>query len=176
MIKYESTTEDEARVGLRFNYRPGVSRDAPLVVLVHGRAGNRGVMWTFERSIPGECHVVAFEAFLHDPIGGWSWWDMAVPGSKREAIHHAAERFQRALRAFIDFYGLDPRVLVGAGFSQGSVLLSAVTLLQIVPFDGLAILAGYVYRPSEAESLNQNITVNHPTVNHKPTVFVAHEH
>jgi phospholipase/carboxylesterase len=163
MTRHESTSSEEAVVGLRFLYRPAASPQAPLVVLVHGRAGNRSVMWTFERSIPETCHVVSFEAFLQDPIGGWSWWDMTAPGSRHGAIVYAAQKLRGSLEAFKALYALDPSSLVGLGFSQGSVLLSAVTLRGLTAFDAVAILAGMVYQPSESLNLAK-----------KPEFFVAH--
>lgn len=163
MNRYESTPGDEARIGLRFLYRAGADRYAPLVVFIHGRAGNRSVMWPFERGVPEHCHIVSFEAFLPDPIGGWSWWDMQTPGSKREAIHYAANKFTNSLAAFIAHYGLEPRARIGLGFSQGSVLLSAVTLLELTPFDGIGILAGFVFLPERKPSIAERLSV-----------FVAH--
>ncbi|MFN4894655.1 MAG: alpha/beta hydrolase [Pseudomonadota bacterium] len=163
MNRHESTESEEALTSLKFIYRSGAHASAPLVVLVHGRAGNRSVMWTFERSIPEECHVVAFQAFLPDVLGGWSWWDMTTPGSKRDAILAAAGRFSRALKAFVDLYRLTPTKIVGMGFSQGSVLLSAVALRGFADFDGVAVLAGFVFLPGEP-----------PSIPKKPAILVAH--
>lgn len=163
MSRHESTTNEEARTGLKFIYRHGAHPGAPLVVLIHGRAGDRSVMWTFERSIPPECHVVSFQAFLPDPLGGWSWWDMTTPGSKRDSILGAAGRLAAALRAFIDLYQLTPSRCVGLGFSQGSVLVSALALRGFFSFDGVGVLAGFVFQPAESLALEK-----------KPTVFVAH--
>ena len=150
-------------MGLRFLYRPGIDPSAPLVVLIHGRAGNRSVMWTFERVIPEGAHVVSFEAFLADPIGGWSWWDMTASGSRQEAIMYASQKLRGSLDAFMTLHALKPSRLVGLGFSQGSVLLSAVSFLGLVGFDAIAILAGFVYLPSDANGLKK-----------LPDVFVAH--
>lgn len=163
MTRRESTTAEEAAAGLKFLYRPGADANSPLVVLVHGRAGNRGVMWTFERNIPAECHVVSFEAFLHDPLGGWSWWEMTTPGSKREAIVYAAHKLKAALQGFLKHQALQPRFLMGIGFSQGSVLVSATVSLQLIPFDAIGVLAGFVFLPDEGVRLIR-----------LPSVFIAH--
>jgi predicted esterase len=163
MIRRESTVAEEGVVGLKFLYRPGASTDSPLVVLVHGRAGNRGVMWTFERNVPSDSHVVAVEAFLPDALGGWSWWDITTPGSQKEAIVYAAHKLKTFLEGFVRLHGLGPRRLMGIGFSQGSVLVSAATSLQLIPFDAIGVLAGFVYLPDEGVHLNKI-----------PHVFVAH--
>jgi len=150
MTRHESNPNEEAAVGLRFLYRPGANATAPLVVLVHGRAGDRTVMWMFERGIPADCHVVAFEAFLPDALGGWSWWDMSVSGSKREAILFAADRLTRGLERFLSLYSLTPSCRIGLGFSQGSILVSGVALQRLFEFDGVGVLAGAVFRPIES--------------------------
>lgn len=163
LARHESTPTEEQCVGLSFLYRAGASRAAPLVILVHGRAGDRSVMWMFERSVPQDCHVLSLQAFLPDPLGGWSWWDMTAPGSKKDAILHAADRLTQALTAFVTMHNLEPSRMVGMGFSQGSMLVSAVALGDLFPFDGIAVLAGFVLLPTEQPSLRK-----------KPHVFVAH--
>lgn len=162
-MRHESTTTEESQTGLSFLYRQGASPTAPLVVLVHGRAGNKGVMWTFERCLPEGCHIVSFEAFLPDPIGGWSWWEMTPEGSRREAITHAVARFSRAVGGFCELYSLTPSHALGIGFSQGAVLLSNATLTGATSFEGIALLAGFTLFPSEA-----------PVTSRLRSVFVAH--
>jgi phospholipase/carboxylesterase len=157
--RYESNSADESVVGLKFLYRPGVEPTAPLVVLVHGRAGNRGVMWTFERVIPEHCHVVSFEAFLPDPLGGWSWWDMTAEGSKRDAIGLAAHKLQQSMRAFLDLRGLKPCRSVALGFSQGSGVITAATFLGLGSFDAVAVLAGFVFLPEVVPDHAKSIPV-----------------
>jgi phospholipase/carboxylesterase len=163
MPRQDSTPNEELATGLKFTYRPGANASAPLVVLIHGRAGDRSVMWTFERIIPEQCHIIAFQAFLPDQLGGWSWWDMTEAGSKREAILAAAGRLSRALRAFLSLYQLNPARYVGLGFSQGAGLLSAVALGGMFDFDAIAVLAGFVFQPSEGVKLKK-----------RPRVFIAH--
>lgn len=167
MHRRESTPEEEQVTGLRFLYRGGAASTSPLVVLVHGRAGNRSVMWSFERLIPAGCHVVSFEAFLPDPIGGWSWWDISDGGAqvaKGERIALAAGRLTRAIEAFVAHQGLAPKRVVGAGFSQGSFLLSTVSLRGFFAFSGVAILAGGLLRE----------TMEIGEVKYHPRFFVAH--
>lgn len=162
-MRAPSTPEAEEYVGLKFVDRPGASARSPLVVLVHGRAGNRDVMWSFERAIPPGAAVVAFEAFLPDPVGGYSWWDFLAPGSKREAIASAAKRLSFAVERFIDLEGLEPSQVVALGFSQGAVLLSSAVLSGDLNLAGLGLLAGLVPTPHEP-----------PQILGSPKVFVAH--
>lgn len=163
-MRAPSTPEAEEFVGLKFVDRPGASSRSPLVVLVHGRAGNREVMWSFERAVPPEAAIVAFEGFLPDPLGGFSWWDFQAPGSKRAAITSAAKRLSFALERFIELEGLEPSRTVGLGFSQGAVLLSDAVLSGELSLSGLGLLAGLVPTPE----------VKPHIAGAPPKVFVAH--
>lgn len=162
-MRQESTQEEEARVGLKFSYREGVAKDSPLLVMVHGRAGDRSVMWAFERVVPSAWHIVSFQAFEPDPIGGWSWWHMTENGARRPIIHQAARRLSAAIQAFCQVRRIAPAHLIGIGFSQGGVLISTGTFEGILEFEAIGILAGFVVLPQETGSLK-----------HKPRVFVAH--
>lgn len=175
--RHESTASEEARIGLKFLYRPGANPFAPLVVLVHGRAGNRGVMWTFERTIPEHCHVVAFEAFLPDPLGGWSWWDMTQAGPKREAIALAAKKLHDALTAFVDLRGLSPQKSIALGFSQGSGVITAASFLGIHIFSAVGVLAGFVFLPESvpAEARGVSVFIAHGTLDETVLVEKARQ-
>lgn len=176
-MRHESTSALESHTGLAFVYRAGASATAPLVVLVHGRAGNKGVMWTFERCIPDNCHIVSFEAFLPDPIGGWSWWEMTPEGSRRDAITRAVDRLSRAVGAFRDLYSLIPSRALGIGFSQGAVLLSNASLSGAISLNGVALLAGFALFPSETpvNSTLRSVFVAHGTADETISVNRARE-
>lgn len=162
-MRHSSTSEEDLFVGLKFLYRAGAHRDSPLVVLVHGRAGTREVIWTFERSVPASAAVVSFQAFLPDPLGGFSWWDMESIEDRALAIRRAAGKVSFAVERFTELFELTPRKLYGIGFSQGSVLLSAAILTGALRLDGLAILAGFVPKPDDSVRLLG-----------LPDVFLAH--
>lgn len=162
-MRIPSTPAAEEHVGLSFVNRPGASARSPLVALVHGRAGNREVMWSFDRCIPKGVAVVSFQAHLPDPIGGFSWWDFEGTESKREAISAASKRVSYALERFIDLEGLAPSGTVALGFSQGAVLLASGVLLGDLALDGLGLLAGFAPRPDGPAVLRGH-----------PKVFIAH--
>ncbi len=88
---------------------------------------------------------------------------MTTAGSKKEAILHAAGRLSRALEAFLGLYRLAPKKRIGMGFSQGSGLLSAIALRGFFDFDGIAVLAGFIFQPSELVPSGET-----------PSIFVAH--
>jgi len=165
-MKQEGDSVDVEDIGLAFNYRLASEHNAPLVVFVHGRAGNRNVMWTFERCVPPSWSIVSFQAFLPDPIGGWSWWKMTDSGNSRTAIMQACERLSQALSRFLVRFSLQPQLRLGCGFSQGAVLVSAAGLSGAVCFDGFAVLAGFFFLPKEIDgstALPQRVFVAHGT-------------
>ena len=88
---------------------------------------------------------------------------MSQSGSRRDAIILAAGRLTRAIENFVRLYSLRPERVIGMGFSQGSVLLSAVALRGFVEFDGIAVLAGFVFQPETPL-----------TIAKVPSVFIAH--
>jgi phospholipase/carboxylesterase len=168
-MRHTSTPEQEDFVGLRFLSRAGESPEAPLVVLVHGRAGSREVIWTFERSLPPAVAVVSFQAFLPDSVGGWSWWQIEGSAEERaQGAATAAARLTESIERFIELYDLRPRALLGIGFSQGSALLSRVLLEGRVPFAGLAFLAGFVVREASIAEAQA------PVAAVQPSIFMAH--
>jgi phospholipase/carboxylesterase len=165
IARRESTIGEEGVVGLKFFYRQGATPTSPLAVFVHGRAGNRGVMWTFDRVIPQDYHIVSFEAFLPDPIGGWSWWHVsgAPSESKKEEIVYAAHKLRHAVESLQGLLGIAPEKMIALGFSQGGILVSAATFLELLPFAAIGVLASSLFLPNDL-----------PEFRCRPRVFVAH--
>lgn len=162
-MRQHSDSQQEDFVGLRFIYRLCGDPSAPLVILVHGRAGNAQVMWAFDRTLPERANVVSFEAFLPDALGGFSWWDMASEKPIEPEIIRARDRVHFAIERYVELFSLYPSKTIGVGFSQGSVLLSAAILTGVLQLDGLAILAGFVSRLGEPSLIRG-----------RPEIFVAH--
>jgi predicted esterase len=161
-MKQYSTIEEEQEVGLRFAFRPGARSNSPVVLLIHGRAGNRDVMWAFQRTIPADSAIVSFEAFNADRIGGYSWWDVSQLGNVHQGILLAGERLAAAWERFREKKQLSPSKVLAIGFSQGAILISASAFLGQCAFDGIGLLAGFPYLVDDEF---------HPTK--IPTVFMA---
>lgn len=155
------TPEAQRALGLSHKYRCGADSTAPLVVFVHGRAGTEDVMWAFRRCVPDGFSIIAPQAPLPDPVGGYSWWNIATT-DPREGGTDAAAILSRFIEAAKEFYGLTPRTVIGCGFSQGAGALS-VALQRGVPFGGVALLAGFVVELDDA-SLKDTAT----------RIFMAH--
>lgn len=123
-------------------------QEAPLVVFVHGRAGNIKVMDAFKNVIPKDVSILAVQAPLKDPEGGFRWWHFD------KATHHTADIQESAIRAADDFIvwltnflieeNLKPRQVLALGFSQGAALLSCAIQKNHHLFAGVALLAGFV--------------------------------
>lgn len=139
-----STSAEEYRIGLPFTYRAAEDPAAPLFVLIHGRAGNRDVMWLFERALPKDAAIVSFQAPQIDPIGGFSWWDITTPGSSLRFAPKACDLVASTLSHFLSYFQLSPRKSIALGFSQGAALLSVGLQSGALAFDGFGLLAGFV--------------------------------
>ncbi len=160
MIPLISEEPAEQATGLTHRLLLDSDPSAPLVVLVHGRAGNAEVMWAFRRAFPDGCSFIAPQAFLVDVVGGWSWWDISQ--SSRENITRAISKLDQFIVRAQEHYQLKPRCLIGVGFSQGAGLLSALMQRSVERFRAVALLAGFVLKEPE------------PALKSRPDVFVAH--
>ncbi len=141
--------------------------EAPLVYLVHGRAGNFDVMWTFKRAIGNSCNIIAPQAFIpenltSDTAGGFSWWLLNKEADNRGAINAAAARLVDFMDQAEDLYNLNPRKRIAFGFSQGAALLSLIAQQKPEKFDAMAMLAGFVVESVVEKDKNL------------PNLFMAH--
>lgn len=153
--------------GLQHKLVLSSDRSAPVVFLVHGRAGTYNVMWTFRRCVPDECTIIAPQAFLPDTVGGFSWWSVAPDEQKpREQIEYAEERLKQFFERALDYYRLTPRVRLALGFSQGGGLLSKLLQRNPRAFGGIGLLASFVLKemglPTDWQS-NTRIFMAHGT-------------
>ena len=139
-----STPNEVDQIGLQFSFRQGETPSVPLFVLIHGRAGNRDVMWLFERALPKDAAIVSFQAPQIDPIGGFSWWDVTVSGASLRFAPSACALVAQALSRFLKHFELTPRKSIALGFSQGAALLSVGAQTGALCFDGFGLLAGFV--------------------------------
>ena len=138
---------------LNSRFQEGASKVAPLVILVHGRAGNKDVMWTFKRYLPEGAWVLAVEAPIIDPIGGFSWWiiedasgNRIIP--ERSEIINSIDIFCSDIEEFRKINQLTGPVY-GIGFSQGGGLLSIVAQDARNQFEKIGLLASFIYQKTE---------------------------
>ena len=164
--------------GLVCKYLPIESDSAPLITLIHGRAGNVDVMWTFRRSFPDGVNIVSVEAPIPDKEeGGFSWWE--IYESKEIGFEQKTDGL-RLITEFIDRFksdhGLNPSVQLAAGFSQGAGMLSLLIQQDDNMFAGAALLAGFVL-PQEIslEPKKTDIFVAHGTLDETISIEKAKE-
>ncbi|RMG43618.1 MAG: hypothetical protein D6719_03520 [Candidatus Dadabacteria bacterium] len=158
---FTAESSAESALGLKFKGRITDDPEAPLVFMVHGRAGNYDVMWAFRRTVPDSFHILTPQAPFADSIGGYSWWHVDRQDSlQTEGI--------AALKSFIlkapEYYQLKPRAKIALGFSQGGAALSVVFQDHPGIFDGLGLLASFVLKKEEALV----------SLTHTAAVFIAH--
>lgn len=155
--------EQEAAAGLLYKIRPGDSAESPVAFLVHGRAGTFDVMSPFRRVIPAQWTIIAPQAPLADPIGGYSWWQVSEHGAVSDRAVEAAEGLARFSGAVLAQHVLTPRSVIALGFSQGAGTLSLWMRITTLPLAGVALLAGFAVHSERT-----------PLVTPKPKLFVAH--
>jgi phospholipase/carboxylesterase len=160
-LEYANQTE-VSEVGLVHARWIRAEESAPLVVMIHGRAGKAAVISAFAGSMPERTNLFAPQAGIPD-LDGFSWWPIEQRFDVSLAVA-AAEKVYTAVNAACHNYGINPRAFYLLGFSQGGAL--AATLFQLYPhvFSGLALLAGFVPRVLEQKVLSP----------HSRRVLIAH--
>lgn len=153
-IPLETGTEaDVEALGLQHTLRRHPDPLAPLVFLIHGRAGNYSVMSTFRKSFGDGFSILSPQAPFADSRGGYSWWE--VDKSREESDRQREEstvRLRQFIRAAPLRYGVAPRYLVGVGFSQGAALLSVIIQDEPKLFAGAGLLSGFVIPREKPDS------------------------
>jgi phospholipase/carboxylesterase len=138
--------------------------NAPIVYLIHGRAGNFDVMWTFRRCIPETFSIMAPQAQIPDPVGGFSWWQVQPILADRKTANDEATKLLNFFKEYEAKNNLKPKQRVAFGFSQGSAILSLILQQEPEFFTGVALLAGFVIEYGEADFQNKVL----------PRIFMAH--
>ena len=149
------------------------------IILLHGRAGDETLMWVFSRAIEQlDPVVVAPRALKKDPIGGYSWWNVAQALEQVESpsprittledLRPGLESLTNMALRLPDLYGVDPNLIFVVGFSQGGALAIASALNTPSLFCGVGLLASFV--PTSVQSKfgnscfsNLNVFMSHGT-------------
>lgn len=152
----------EEHLGLIHRYTLCADLTAPCVFLVHGRAGNVQVMWTFRRTLPEQVHVFSMQAPIVDPIGGFSWWDKSVGADYKGQTKTSLTLLEKFIRSAPAYYGITPSQSAALGFSQGAAMLSLIIQHDPALFSAVGLLSGLV--------------IQHDTASHLqlPAIFIAH--
>ncbi len=140
---------------------------APLVVMVHGFAGDETSMWIFRQTIPAGVAIITPRAPLPLDEGGYMWfrYDRKRLQPQIESLADAQQQLSLFLERLPAHYPVDPTQLVLMGFSQGAMMCNHFIINNPDRALGVASLAGAVPLPPQNPHANQLGGV---------PVFVAH--
>lgn len=134
--------------------RPDEVGPYPVIVLLHGLAGNENSMWFFAPRLPKDHLLIAPRAIHPVPTGGYSW---RAHEPERPRFLPSLEDFRHSLEALdsllspTNFPVADFSRLHLVGFSQGAALSYAFALLHPQRVTSLVAMAGFI--PPGAEGL-----------------------
>lgn len=142
---------------------------APLVLMLHGWAGNEASMWIFKQTVPPGVAIVTPRAPVDLHNGGFAWFtydDHHRFQPKLPALAAALDQLAHFVHTLPRFYPVDPTRIVLMGFSQGAITLNGFILSNPTAAAGVASLAGAM--PPLANAKPQgNVLAGMP-------VFIAH--
>ncbi|GAB4459337.1 MAG: alpha/beta fold hydrolase [Anaerolineae bacterium] len=140
---------------------------APLVVMVHGFAGDETSMWIFRQTVPPGVAIVAPRAPIPLDAGGFVWfrYDRKRLQPQVESLDAAQQKLAHFLARLPAHYPVDPTQLVLMGFSQGAMMVNQFIINHPDEALGVASLAGAVPLPPQNPQSHQLGGV---------PVFVAH--
>lgn len=153
LISKEAESEVIEKTGLihRVYLPENRSKKNPLVVLVHGRAGDANVMWIFSKALVDlRPVIVSPQAVIRDQeMQGFNWWDITLGNQlsdeeKIKGIFAVAEKMEKFIEECHQVYGTNPEETYIAGFSQGGAVASCVGLIKPNFFKGVALLSSFI--------------------------------
>lgn len=160
------TTSIQEYAGIQSKAALRTDVTAPILYMVHGRAGTHDVMWAFRRTAPETFSLVAPQASVPDPIGGFSWWQVVPQPDPIDVSLARSETLLSFCREFEKSNSLNPTVRLAIGFSQGAALLSLAMQKAPAYFHGVGLLAGFVLEHPEKIASPDPLT--------EAEVFMAH--
>ncbi len=174
--------------GLRNSNVTGNVTGNVTVVLVHGRAGDCQVPWTFTRALNFDGTrplVVAPQAPHADVLGGFSWWsieapaefdpDRPRPATTSEQLMPALAGLEKFICSLPELYGAELGKIALVGFSQGAAMVASLSLLRPELFAGVAMLAGFIPKLVYEVGWQQIVPEFTPKKDAKlPRYFISH--
>ncbi|MDM8530293.1 hypothetical protein QUF63_03915 [Anaerolineales bacterium HSG25] len=117
----------------------------PIVILVHGYAGNEDVMWIFRQIIPNGVAIITPRAIIPLPENEYCWFEhdgehRVVPDPT--SLQHAIEVLHQFIIDLPNHYPVDLSQLVMMGFSQGAAMCNSLALVWPDLLQGVASIAG----------------------------------
>lgn len=131
---------------VRIPHHADFDSPVPVVVLVHGWAGNEAVMWLFARAVPEDVLVITPRAPVKLAEGKYVWFryrDRRLhpnPDSLREGV----DALTTFLQKIPDVYPVDSRRIVLVGFSQGAMMINSFVMARPKCTIGVASMGGFL--------------------------------
>lgn len=183
LISTEPAAEEIAAAGLIYRVHVPKPRPSgalnPLVVLVHGRAGDATLMWVFSKAVAAmKPLAIAPQAVRPDVKGGFSWWpvrdridtpEAALRAELFDEIMDGVERLKQFVRFAEKHYGTDPFQRYIIGFSQGAAVSATLAVREPQLFRGVGLLSGFI--PHAVQARVAEIEGHAAS---QPAFFIAH--
>jgi predicted esterase len=152
VVENQYNRESQEYKGVSLDYCAHFEPDAnlPIVYLVHGRAGNFKVMWTFASMISSRVNIISPQAIFSDPVlphspNGFSWW---LINDKSKSLKEHTIKAAHTLKEFCleveAKQQLSPTKRIALGFSQGGAVISVLSQLEVDFFSAIGLLASFV--------------------------------
>ncbi len=122
---------------------PGKSREAPLLVLLHGRGADENDLPPIVDYVARGWNAVSIRAPIEFQGGGYAWYHFLQGGGPDETTLAAGIRKLEATLVDIrETYATSPTVYLG--FSQGALMALVLSTLRLPGLVGAAALSGYL--------------------------------
>ena len=126
-----------------------LSKNAPLLILLHGYGSDENDLFSFARELPEELFIISVKAPYSMPPYGNAWYainfdaDRGKWSDNKQAIE-SRDLIARFIDEAVSNYPVDPNNVSLLGFSQGCILSFAVALTYPEKVKNIIALSGYV--------------------------------
>ncbi len=126
-----------------------VSKNPPLLVLLHGYGSNEADLFSFAEELPDEFLIISPRAPLSLGYGSYAWYTIGfnADGPNYSDIPEAKDALSKIdtfLQEIITEYEVDTTNVFLLGFSQGTILSTAYALNHSEKIRHVVALSGYV--------------------------------
>jgi predicted esterase len=130
---------------------------APVVIMLHGWAGNEASMWIFKQTVPEGVAIITPRASVDLYNQGFAWFTYHEQRFQpdKASFTGAIEKLAEFLDNLARFYPVDPTWRVLVGFSQGAMMANAFVYYHPAQAVGVASLAGAmpaIHHPEQTQS------------------------
>ena len=152
-------------MNLSLNYlvkEPKIKKDKnPLLLLLHGYGSNEEDLFSFASELPEDYYVISAQAPYALQPYGYAWYainfdaDMNKFSDEKQAVQ-SRELIVKFIDELVKTYPIDVDNITLVGFSQGSILSSAVALSYPEKVKRVVALSGYLNADILAEGFEKN--------------------